>query len=66
MKFRGRVEGNVGRAAPGIVGNETMGDIEAAVVTYCTSNKHGTRTIVGGAITAVQVRRVRVSGFDRY
>ncbi|KPV73655.1 uncharacterized protein RHOBADRAFT_45616 [Rhodotorula graminis WP1] len=34
---------------------DTIGDIEAAVVSYCTQKGHGGRSIKGGAITGVQV-----------
>jgi hypothetical protein len=34
-----------------------VGNIEAAVVAYCTSDKHGSRVIAPGAITGVQVSR---------
>lgn len=34
----------------------SIGDIEAAVVAYCTTDKHGTRVIPPGAITGLQVR----------
>ncbi|GAA5840679.1 hypothetical protein JCM9279_007401 [Rhodotorula babjevae] len=34
---------------------DTIGDIEAAVVSYCTQKGHGGRTIKAGAITGVQV-----------
>ncbi|GAA5906072.1 hypothetical protein JCM6882_003551 [Rhodosporidiobolus microsporus] len=33
----------------------TIGDIEAAVVAYCTNDKHGSRVIPAGAITGLQV-----------
>ncbi|KAG0658039.1 hypothetical protein C6P46_006100 [Rhodotorula mucilaginosa] len=33
----------------------SIGDIEAAVVAYCTTDKHGTRVIPPGAITGLQV-----------
>lgn len=36
-------------------GLDTIGDIEAAVVAYCTTDKHGARVIKPGAITGVQV-----------
>ncbi|TNY22591.1 hypothetical protein DMC30DRAFT_136004 [Rhodotorula diobovata] len=34
---------------------DTIGDIEAAVVSYCTQKGHGGRSIKAGAITGVQV-----------
>ncbi|GAA5997818.1 uncharacterized protein JCM10292_006835 [Rhodotorula paludigena] len=33
----------------------TIGDIEAAVVAYCTNDKHGSRVLPAGAITGLQV-----------
>ena len=33
----------------------SIGDVEAAVVAYCTTDKHGTRVIPPGAITGLQV-----------
>ncbi|GAA5869134.1 hypothetical protein JCM8547_008706 [Rhodosporidiobolus lusitaniae] len=35
----------------------TIGDIEAATVSYCTSNNWGARVLKSGALTAVQVLR---------
>ncbi|BGP55368.1 hypothetical protein JCM8202_004708 [Rhodotorula sphaerocarpa] len=39
------------------VPNGLVGDVEAAVVAYCTTDKHGTRVIPPGAITGLQVLR---------
>ncbi|GAA5981608.1 hypothetical protein JCM10908_004539, partial [Rhodotorula pacifica] len=33
----------------------TIGDVEAAVVAYCTTDKHGARVLPAGAITGLQV-----------
>lgn len=33
----------------------TIGDVEAAVVAYCTKSGHGARILPAGAITGVQV-----------
>lgn len=43
--------------APGTKGGETIGDIEAAVVSYCTRQGHGGRIMPAGTITAVQFTR---------
>ncbi|GAA5969475.1 hypothetical protein JCM11641_008127 [Rhodosporidiobolus odoratus] len=36
-------------------GQDTIGDIEAATVAYCTSDTHGARLLKAGAITGLQV-----------
>ena len=43
--------------APGLSPNETIGDIEAAVVAYCTKAGHGARVLPPGAITGLQFLR---------
>ncbi|KAK4047003.1 DNA-binding protein snt1 [Microbotryomycetes sp. JL201] len=43
--------------APGLSPNETIGDIEAAVVAYCTKAGHGTRVLPPNAITGLQMMR---------
>ncbi|GAA5928580.1 uncharacterized protein JCM15063_003914 [Sporobolomyces koalae] len=45
--------------SPTTSANGTIGDVEAAVVAYCTTDKHGTRVIPPGAITGVQVLRTK-------
>lgn len=42
----------------------TIGDIEAAVVAYCTTDKHGTRVIPPGAITGLQVCACFENSYD--
>jgi len=37
--------------------NETIGDVEAKTVAYCTKPGHGTRILPPGTLTAVQVLR---------
>lgn len=41
--------------APGTTPNQTIGDVEAAVVAYCTKSGHGARILPAGAITGLQV-----------
>ncbi|GEM07473.1 macrofage activating glycoprotein [Rhodotorula toruloides] len=41
--------------SPTMAANGTIGDDEAAVVAYCTNDKHGARVIPAGAITGLQV-----------
>ncbi|BGP24382.1 hypothetical protein JCM10295v2_003293 [Rhodotorula toruloides] len=41
--------------SPTISPNGTVGNVEAAVVAYCTNDKHGTRVIPAGAITGLQL-----------
>ncbi|KAL7418505.1 hypothetical protein Q5752_006963 [Cryptotrichosporon argae] len=43
--------------APGQGANETIGDIEAAVVSYCTRSGHGSRVLPPGTITGAQFVR---------
>jgi hypothetical protein len=43
--------------APGTTPNQTIGDVEAAVVAYCTKSGHGARILPAGAITGLQVLR---------
>ncbi|KAI5476721.1 macrophage activating glycoprotein, partial [Pseudohyphozyma bogoriensis] len=43
--------------APGLTANGTIGDVEAAVVAYCTKSGHGTRIMPAGTITALQFMR---------
>ncbi|GAA5838788.1 hypothetical protein JCM5353_000191 [Sporobolomyces roseus] len=45
--------------SPTTSANGTIGDVEAAVVSYCTNDQHGGRIIPAGAITAVQVLRTK-------
>jgi hypothetical protein len=42
----------------------TIGDIEAAVISYCTNDKLGGRVIPAGAITGLQVRPAVFSSFS--
>ncbi|ORY27102.1 hypothetical protein BCR39DRAFT_589357 [Naematelia encephala] len=46
-----------GWGAPGTTPNDTIGDVEAAVVAYCTKSGHGARVLPPGAFTAVQFIR---------
>lgn len=41
--------------SPGLGTNGTIGDIEAAVVSFCTRNGHGGRIMPAGTISGVQV-----------
>lgn len=41
--------------APGTTPNQTIGDVEAAVVAYCSKSGHGARILPAGAITGLQV-----------
>ncbi|GAA5825766.1 hypothetical protein JCM11251_000363 [Rhodosporidiobolus azoricus] len=41
--------------SPTTTANGTIGDVEAAVVAYCTNDKFGARVIPAGAITGLQV-----------
>ncbi|GAA5859892.1 hypothetical protein JCM1840_001784 [Sporobolomyces johnsonii] len=43
--------------SPTTTPNGTIGDVEAAVVAYCTNDQHGTRVIPEGMITGLQVLR---------
>ncbi|GAA6060071.1 hypothetical protein JCM10212_003032 [Sporobolomyces blumeae] len=45
--------------SPTTSANGTIGDVEAAVVAYCTTDKHGARVIPAGAITGLQVLRTK-------
>ncbi|KAF7979906.1 hypothetical protein HWV62_40300 [Athelia sp. TMB] len=52
------------------VNNGSIGDVEAAVVAYCTQDGHGTRIITPGSITAAQFMKtsayIQVTGlFDQ-
>lgn len=52
--------------SPGLVANETIGDIEAATVAYCTK-PHGARLLPAGAITGAQFMRtsayIQITGY---
>ncbi|GAA6027411.1 hypothetical protein JCM8097_007842 [Rhodosporidiobolus ruineniae] len=43
--------------SPTVGNTSTIGDIEAAVVAYCTTDQHGARVFPDGAITGLQVLR---------
>ncbi|KAL8292610.1 hypothetical protein RQP46_001222 [Phenoliferia psychrophenolica] len=43
--------------SPGLSPNGTIGEVEAAVVAYCTRSGHGARVMPAGTITAVQFMR---------
>ncbi|GAA5970908.1 hypothetical protein JCM11641_004504 [Rhodosporidiobolus odoratus] len=43
--------------SPTVDNTSTIGDIEASVVAYCTSDKMGARVIPAGAVTGLQVLR---------
>ncbi|GAA5980716.1 hypothetical protein JCM5350_006362 [Sporobolomyces pararoseus] len=45
--------------SPTTSANGTIGDVEAAVVAYCTNDQHGARVMPPGTITGLQVLRTK-------